>query len=205
MKAQVGRQRDPHQEGSADVPARGCKPKDIGGIQNMTALPDAMFVIDVGYHKIAVLEAKKLNIPVIGVVDSNHLADRDRLRDSGQRPDSSRRSRAGPWRRSARSRRPARCSKQSRPPTSDVRRVGDDRRRRRTKDSAQRRTGRGQAITPEDMAAQAWSANYAPDDAPMGTSLTGGGDMDKGPFLLRFKLGGNQRQGEITGSPPKAS
>ena len=46
--------------------------KDIGGIQNMTALPDAMFIIDVGYHKIAVLEAKKLGIPIIGVVDSNH-------------------------------------------------------------------------------------------------------------------------------------
>ena len=46
--------------------------KDIGGIQNMTALPDAMFVIDVGYHKIAVLEAKKLGIPIIGIVDSNH-------------------------------------------------------------------------------------------------------------------------------------
>jgi small subunit ribosomal protein S2 len=46
--------------------------KDIGGIQNMTALPDAMFVIDVGYHKIAVLEAKKLGIPVIGIVDTNH-------------------------------------------------------------------------------------------------------------------------------------
>ena len=46
--------------------------KDIGGIQNMSALPDAMFVIDVGYHKIAVAEAKKLGIPVIGVVDSNH-------------------------------------------------------------------------------------------------------------------------------------
>jgi small subunit ribosomal protein S2 len=46
--------------------------KDIGGIQNMTALPDAMFVIDVGYHKIAVLEAQKLGIPVIGIVDSNH-------------------------------------------------------------------------------------------------------------------------------------
>jgi small subunit ribosomal protein S2 len=46
--------------------------KDIGGIQNMNALPDAMFVIDVGYHKIAVLEAKKLGIPVIGVVDTNH-------------------------------------------------------------------------------------------------------------------------------------
>ena len=46
--------------------------KDIGGIQHMTALPDAMFVIDVGYHKIAILEAKKLGIPVIGIVDSNH-------------------------------------------------------------------------------------------------------------------------------------
>ncbi len=46
--------------------------KDIGGIQDMGALPDAIFVIDVGYHKIAVLEAKKLGIPLIGVVDSNH-------------------------------------------------------------------------------------------------------------------------------------
>jgi len=46
--------------------------KDIGGIQDMTALPDAMFVIDVGYHKIAVAEAKKLGIPVVGVVDTNH-------------------------------------------------------------------------------------------------------------------------------------
>jgi len=46
--------------------------KDIGGIQDMNALPDALFVIDVGYHKIAVAEAKKLGIPIIGVVDSNH-------------------------------------------------------------------------------------------------------------------------------------
>ena len=46
--------------------------KDIGGIQDMTALPDAIFVIDVGFHKIAVSEAKKLGIPLIGVVDSNH-------------------------------------------------------------------------------------------------------------------------------------
>jgi small subunit ribosomal protein S2 len=49
--------------------------KDIGGIADMNALPDAMFVIDVGYHKIAVAEAKKLGIPVIGVVDSNHSPD----------------------------------------------------------------------------------------------------------------------------------
>jgi small subunit ribosomal protein S2 len=46
--------------------------KDIGGIQDMTTLPDAIFVIDVGYHKIAVAEARKLGIPLIGVVDSNH-------------------------------------------------------------------------------------------------------------------------------------
>jgi len=46
--------------------------KDIGGIQDMSALPDAMFVIDVGYHKIAIAEAKKLGIPIIGIVDTNH-------------------------------------------------------------------------------------------------------------------------------------
>jgi small subunit ribosomal protein S2 len=46
--------------------------KDIGGIADMNALPDAIFVIDVGYHKIAVAEAVKLGIPVIGVVDTNH-------------------------------------------------------------------------------------------------------------------------------------
>jgi small subunit ribosomal protein S2 len=46
--------------------------KDIGGIQDMPALPDALFIIDVGYHKIAVQEARKLGIPVIGVVDTNH-------------------------------------------------------------------------------------------------------------------------------------
>jgi len=46
--------------------------KDIGGIQDMNTLPDAIFVIDVGFHKIAISEAKKLGIPLIGVVDSNH-------------------------------------------------------------------------------------------------------------------------------------
>jgi len=46
--------------------------KDIGGIQDMVTLPDAIFVIDVGFHKIAIAEAKKLGIPLIGVVDSNH-------------------------------------------------------------------------------------------------------------------------------------
>ena len=46
--------------------------KDIGGIQDMAALPDAIFIIDVGFHKIAVAEAKKLGMPLIGVVDTNH-------------------------------------------------------------------------------------------------------------------------------------
>ncbi len=46
--------------------------KSIGGIKEMGGLPDAIFVIDVGYHKIAVTEASKLGIPVIGVVDTNH-------------------------------------------------------------------------------------------------------------------------------------
>ena len=46
--------------------------KDIGGIADMAALPDAIFVIDVGFHKIAIAEARKLGIPLIGVVDTNH-------------------------------------------------------------------------------------------------------------------------------------
>jgi len=46
--------------------------KSIGGIKEMGGLPDAIFIIDVGYHKIAITEAGKLGIPVIGVVDTNH-------------------------------------------------------------------------------------------------------------------------------------
>ena len=46
--------------------------RSLGGIKEMNALPDALFVIDVGYQKIAVTEAKKLNIPIVGVVDTNH-------------------------------------------------------------------------------------------------------------------------------------
>ena len=49
--------------------------KDIGGIQDMTSLPDAIVIVDVGYHKIAVSEAKKLGIPLVGVVDTNHNPD----------------------------------------------------------------------------------------------------------------------------------
>ena len=46
--------------------------KSLGGIKDLNGLPDALFVIDVGYHKIAIAEAKKLGIPLIGVVDTNH-------------------------------------------------------------------------------------------------------------------------------------
>jgi small subunit ribosomal protein S2 len=46
--------------------------KSIGGIKDMNGVPDAIFVVDVGYHKGAVTEAGKLGIPVIGVVDTNH-------------------------------------------------------------------------------------------------------------------------------------
>jgi small subunit ribosomal protein S2 len=46
--------------------------RSLGGIKDMSALPDAMFVIDVGYHKIAITEAVKLGIPVIAVVDNKH-------------------------------------------------------------------------------------------------------------------------------------
>ena len=49
--------------------------KSLGGIKDMNALPDAIFVIDVGYHKIAVTEAKKLGIPIVAVVDTNHNPD----------------------------------------------------------------------------------------------------------------------------------
>ncbi len=46
--------------------------RSLGGIKDMRGLPDAIFVIDVGYEKIAVQEANKLGIPVIGVVDTNN-------------------------------------------------------------------------------------------------------------------------------------
>ena len=46
--------------------------KSLGGIQDLNGVPDAIFVVDVGYHKIAITEANKLGIPVIAVVDTNH-------------------------------------------------------------------------------------------------------------------------------------
>jgi small subunit ribosomal protein S2 len=49
--------------------------RSLGGIKDMGALPDALFVIDVGHEKIAINEAAKLGIPVIGVVDTNNSPD----------------------------------------------------------------------------------------------------------------------------------
>src|SRR3546814_2183155 len=49
--------------------------KAIGRIKDMNTLPEALFVIDVGYHKIAVAEARTLGIPVVAVVDFNHSHD----------------------------------------------------------------------------------------------------------------------------------
>ena len=46
--------------------------RSLGGIKDMNGLPDALFIIDVGYQKGAIAEARKLGIPVIGVVDTNH-------------------------------------------------------------------------------------------------------------------------------------
>lgn len=49
--------------------------RSLGGIKDMNGLPDAIFIIDVGHEKIAVAEANKLGIPVIGVVDTNNEPD----------------------------------------------------------------------------------------------------------------------------------
>ena len=49
--------------------------RSLGGIKDMDGLPDALFVIDIGHEKIAVSEARKLGIPVVGVVDTNHNPD----------------------------------------------------------------------------------------------------------------------------------
>jgi len=49
--------------------------RSLGGIKNMRGIPDAMFIVDVGHEKIAISEARKLGIPVIGVVDTNNSLD----------------------------------------------------------------------------------------------------------------------------------
>ena len=50
--------------------------RSLGGIKDLSALPDALFIIDVGYHKGAVTEAVKLGIPVVAVIDTNHSPDK---------------------------------------------------------------------------------------------------------------------------------
>jgi len=49
--------------------------RSLGGIKDMGGIPDALFVIDVGFHKIAVTEARTLGIPIVGIVDSNNSLD----------------------------------------------------------------------------------------------------------------------------------
>jgi len=49
--------------------------RSLGGIKDMKGVPDVLFVLDVGYEKNAVLEAKKLGIPVVGIVDTNNSPD----------------------------------------------------------------------------------------------------------------------------------
>ncbi len=49
--------------------------RSLGGIKNMGGIPDALFIIDVGHEDIAINEAKKLGIPVVGVVDTNNKPD----------------------------------------------------------------------------------------------------------------------------------
>jgi len=49
--------------------------RSLGGIKDLEKLPDAIFVVDVGYQKGAIAEARKLGIPVVGVVDTNHSPD----------------------------------------------------------------------------------------------------------------------------------
>lgn len=46
--------------------------RSLGGIKDMRGAPDVIFVLDVGYEKNAIMEAKKLGIPVVGIVDSNN-------------------------------------------------------------------------------------------------------------------------------------
>jgi small subunit ribosomal protein S2 len=50
--------------------------RSLGGIKDLGGLPDALFIIDVGYHKGAVTEAVKLGIPVVAVIDTNHSPDK---------------------------------------------------------------------------------------------------------------------------------
>jgi small subunit ribosomal protein S2 len=49
--------------------------RSLGGIKDLAGLPDALFIVDVGYHKIAVTEARKLGVPIVAVVDTNHAPD----------------------------------------------------------------------------------------------------------------------------------
>jgi small subunit ribosomal protein S2 len=65
--------------------------RSLGGIKNMESLPDILFIIDVGHEDIAVAEARKLGIPVVGVVDTNNDPSQIRpISAAGRRMSSSR-------------------------------------------------------------------------------------------------------------------
>lgn len=46
--------------------------RSLGGIKELNGLPDALFIVDIGYQKGALAEAKRLGIPIVGIVDTNH-------------------------------------------------------------------------------------------------------------------------------------
>ena len=75
MAADGGLERMPKKEALLFTRELDKLNKSIGGIKDMNGLPDVIFMIDVGYHKIAVAEAKTLGIPVVAVVDTNHSPD----------------------------------------------------------------------------------------------------------------------------------
>jgi small subunit ribosomal protein S2 len=75
IMADNGQERMPKKEALLFVREHEKLSKAIGGIKDMNGLPDCLFVVDVGYHKIAITEARKLGIPVVGIVDTNHAPD----------------------------------------------------------------------------------------------------------------------------------
>ena len=72
MIAEGGLERLSKKEGLSRERELAKLERGLGGIKNMEGLPDVLFVIDVGHEKIAVAEAVKLGIPVVGVVDTNN-------------------------------------------------------------------------------------------------------------------------------------
>ena len=114
--------------------------KNLDGIRNMGALPDALFVVDTKHEQIAVDEARKLKIPVIGVVDTNCDPDQVDFVDPRQRRRAARDSAVHVARRRRGHRRPRRARVgDRRAPTPAARKAADDRGRRQPPVARQRR------------------------------------------------------------------